>query len=192
MTGPSLTYGNVTATLALFVALGGTATAAKTMIDGRDIKPNTISSRQIKDHSLRLVDLRPADRKSLSHPGAAGQEGKAGPAGPAGPQGPTGSQGPSGLAGTDAASLWAIVDIGGGLGNNRGALGSSRDADGQYTVLWSRVVTGCAFSITPVSGGGGQGVDVTSVGVNANQLTIQIRDYTNSTVNRTLHVVAFC
>jgi hypothetical protein len=70
-------------------------------------------------------------------------------------------------------------------------LGSSRDADGQYTVLWSRVVTGCAFAITPVSGPG-QGVNVTAANVNANQLTIQLRGYTDATVNRALHVAVFC
>jgi hypothetical protein len=47
-----LTYANVMATLALFVALAGTSWAA-IRISGRQIKPHTITARQIKANSLR-------------------------------------------------------------------------------------------------------------------------------------------
>jgi hypothetical protein len=44
------------ALVALFVALGGPAEAAR-LIKGKDIKKNTITSKQIKNGSLRLADL---------------------------------------------------------------------------------------------------------------------------------------
>lgn len=47
-----LTYANVMATLALFVALAGTSWAT-IRISGRQIKPHTITARQIKPNSLR-------------------------------------------------------------------------------------------------------------------------------------------
>lgn len=46
-----LTYANVTATLALFVALGGSSYAAL-MISGREIKAHTITGKNIKRNSL--------------------------------------------------------------------------------------------------------------------------------------------
>lgn len=44
------------ALLALFIALGGPAHAAK-LINGERIKPGTVASKQIKDRSLKLRDL---------------------------------------------------------------------------------------------------------------------------------------
>lgn len=46
-----LTYANVVATLALFVALGGVSWAA-IRISGHQIKPHTITARQVKANSL--------------------------------------------------------------------------------------------------------------------------------------------
>ena len=48
---PRLTYANVTATLALFVALGGSSYAAL-KISGREIKAHTITGKNIKRNSL--------------------------------------------------------------------------------------------------------------------------------------------
>lgn len=59
-----LTYANVTATLALFVALGGSSYAAFKIsgrdiaahtITGRNIKANSLGGRQIKERSLGVV-----------------------------------------------------------------------------------------------------------------------------------------
>ena len=46
----------VIALLALFVALDGPATAAR-LIDGRSIKRNSITNRQIRNHTLGTLDL---------------------------------------------------------------------------------------------------------------------------------------
>jgi hypothetical protein len=61
---PRLTYANVTATLALFIALGGSAYAGlkisgkdieKHTITGRNIKPNSLGRRAVKESSLSAV-----------------------------------------------------------------------------------------------------------------------------------------
>jgi hypothetical protein len=56
---PRLTYANVTATIALFVALGGSSYAAF-KISGRDIRPHTITARNIKPNSMGGGSIREA------------------------------------------------------------------------------------------------------------------------------------
>ena len=54
-----LSYANVIASIALFIALcGGTATAAKLVITGKNIKDNTVTSKDIKNYSLQAKDLK--------------------------------------------------------------------------------------------------------------------------------------
>jgi hypothetical protein len=56
-----------------------------------------ITGKQIKNHTIGLVDLKFSAQKALR-----GQRGPTGPAGPAGTQGPAGPQGPPGPAGSAA------------------------------------------------------------------------------------------
>jgi hypothetical protein len=74
-----LSYANVMATVAVFVALGGTATAATYVI-------------------TKKSQIAPKVRKQLS-----GAKGAKGPQGATGPQGPTGARGPAGVAGAAGA-----------------------------------------------------------------------------------------
>jgi hypothetical protein len=61
---PRLTYANVVASLALFVALGGTTYAAATIGAG-DIKKDAVRSKHIKNGEVKSEDLRPALLASL-------------------------------------------------------------------------------------------------------------------------------
>jgi hypothetical protein len=83
-----LTYANVVATLALFLALaGGTAYAAthlgKNSVGTAQLKKNAVTGAKVKNGSLGAADF------------AAGQL-PAGPTGPRGPEGPAGAEGAPG------------------------------------------------------------------------------------------------
>ncbi|WP_026910906.1 hypothetical protein [Patulibacter minatonensis] len=87
------------ALLALFVALGGTATAAA-LIDGKRIRSGTVTGKQVKNRSLTSSDLSASTVKALQgRAGATGATGAVGPAGAAGPTGPVGPAGAVGAAG---------------------------------------------------------------------------------------------
>lgn len=85
----------VLAGIAVFVALGGTATAAKQLINGNQIKPGTITAKQVKNKSLSLNKLNNGAVKQLS--GETGPRGPAGPRGEEGQKGTTGERGPAGV-----------------------------------------------------------------------------------------------
>jgi hypothetical protein len=92
--GARLTYANVVATIALFVALGGGAYAAIRL------PANSVGTKQIKDAAVTPAKLAPADLGLFrGKTGATGQEGPRGLQGPPGLQGLPGSQGPQGLKG---------------------------------------------------------------------------------------------
>jgi hypothetical protein len=112
MRKPTPKYANVTATLALFVALGGTSYAAAT-ISSADVQNGSLRSVDIKNESLKSSDvdngsltgsdlkngsIKSADVDNASLLAADFKPGEL-PAGPTGPQGPQGVQGPQGPAG---------------------------------------------------------------------------------------------
>lgn len=72
----------VISVLALTVSLGGTSAYAINTIGSRDIKNDSIRSVDVKDRTLRVKDMNPNAVKRLKgRPGAPGAEGPAGPAG---------------------------------------------------------------------------------------------------------------
>jgi hypothetical protein len=80
-----LTYANVMATIAVFVALGGASYAAARL------PKNSIGTRQVKKGAITLAKLSPGARETLK-----GLTGAVGPQGPLGATGPAGSKGPAG------------------------------------------------------------------------------------------------
>jgi hypothetical protein len=94
-----LTYANVMATLAFFLALGGGAYAAsklpKNSVGPTQIKVNAVNSSKVQDRSLLARDFRAGQLP-------AGQQGRKGDTGA---QGLTGPQGENGLAGRDGAAV---------------------------------------------------------------------------------------
>jgi hypothetical protein len=64
-----LSYANVTATLALFIALGGTSYAAVSLprnsVGSTQLRSNAVSSAEIRDRSIRLRDVSPTTRRQL-------------------------------------------------------------------------------------------------------------------------------
>jgi hypothetical protein len=90
----ALTFSNVVACLALFIALGGASYAAfklpKNSVGTKQLKKNSVTGAKVKDGTLGARDFK------------AGQlpAGAVGPRGPVGPAGPTGATGPAGPAST--------------------------------------------------------------------------------------------
>ena len=114
---PRLRYDNVVATLALFVALGGTGYAAVALtpnsvrsthiaagqVKRPDLSRNAVDSARVRDFSLLAKDFKTGE---LAHgtTGPAGPEGERGPQGERGSQGERGGKGepgPQGLQGAD-------------------------------------------------------------------------------------------
>jgi hypothetical protein len=113
----------IVAVLALFVALSGTATAAK-LVTGKQIARNAITGKHVRDHSLTAADFNgalggPAGPQGPAGPkgptGAKGDQGPKGDTGPQGPQGPEGEQGIQGVPGrpgpTDTLRVVQPIDI---------------------------------------------------------------------------------
>jgi hypothetical protein len=105
----------IVALVALMCGLGGTA-IARSMITGKDIAKDAITSRHVKDGSLQYSDLAPSTRAAMApKPGPKGPQGPKGPAGPqgaAGLQGPKGDAGAPGPAGKDG---WSCKDVSGNV-----------------------------------------------------------------------------
>jgi len=90
-----LTYANLMATVAVFIALGGGAYAisvGKNTIKSKHIKDGQVSSADVRDNDLIGTDI---DEDTLQL--------RAGPAGPRGPKGDTGNPGVEGAAGPEGA-----------------------------------------------------------------------------------------
>jgi hypothetical protein len=82
-------FSNVIAVIALFAVLGGSAYAGS-KINGKKIKPGTVTSKALKDKTIKTKDLSDAAVNDLQ-----GQQGQQGPEGEQGPQGPAGVLDPS-------------------------------------------------------------------------------------------------
>jgi hypothetical protein len=107
-----LTYANVTATLALFLALCGSSYAV-VQFTGKNIKDASLTTKDVKNHSLLARDFKPAQLPV----GAQGPQGLQGAKGDTGDTGDKGDNGTPGTPGTPGSALaYAMVDSNGNLG----------------------------------------------------------------------------
>ncbi len=137
-----LTYANVTATLALFVALGGSSYAAVNLprnsvgsselkansVGAAEIKRKAVRSSEIRDRSIRLRDISKSTRNVL--------HGQTGPIGPPNP-----------------AFFETIESAGGFVKGN--ATGSESNGAGVRLIAFSRSIASCVPSATLTSAPGG-------------------------------------
>ena len=111
-----LSFANVTAAIALFIALGGTSYAAVTLkknsVGAREIRSAAVGTSEVRNGSLTSKDFKrgvlptAATRNSagsVSPPASPGTAGAAGTSGATGAQGERGPAGPAGLAGPKGA-----------------------------------------------------------------------------------------
>lgn len=185
---------NVVAYLALFVALGGTATAAtlaRNSVGNAQLKSNAVTSAKVKNRSLRAVDFRSGDLPR-------------GKQGPTGAQGPAGPAGPQGAAGASAASLYAVVRADGTLIRGKGVANVSRSGGGSFAVTFTQSVVDCAEAIQlggytnggevqqPSAGEAAAGVTSSGTAQGNATVTVTTRSSDGSLADRAFHLVVLC
>lgn len=111
-----LTFSNVVAVIALFIALGGASYAAieipKNSVGTKQLKKNAVNSNKVKNHSLLAKDFKNGQiPKGVTGP--KGSMGAAGPTGVDGIAGVTGAEGPTGPTGSDATGPATILTASG-------------------------------------------------------------------------------
>jgi hypothetical protein len=109
-----LTYSNVMATAAVFVALGGTSYAAA-KITGQDVRNGSLTGADVRDGSIGRADVKDGAVGSgeVRDGSLAARDFRTGqlPAGPRGPQGETGAKGDKGDKGAKGdAGRWLLID----------------------------------------------------------------------------------
>jgi hypothetical protein len=131
-----LTYANVMATVAVFIALGGTGYAVSSLparsVGSKQLRTSAVSSRAINDRTIRLRDISRSTRTALR--GATGAQG------PAGPPGPT---------------YHAAIDSAGGRARGNATSSSGWGGDNTITIGFDRDVSGCEAVATLASVPGG-------------------------------------
>jgi hypothetical protein len=149
-----LSYANVMATLAVFIALGGTSYAVvqlprnsvgSTQIRARavgasELRNQAVSSRSVRDRSVRLGDISPSARAAL--------------------RGAKGDPGPAGVPGDAAVAYHAAINSGGGpIRGNAVTANHTQGGSGLYTLTFARDVSGCEAVATLAQVPGGSTVD---------------------------------
>jgi hypothetical protein len=165
-----LSYSNVIASLALFVALGGASYAAVALpansvgtkqlntnaVTASKLKPNAVSSAKVKDGSLQRGDF--ASGTLLQGP--QGPQGPQGVQGAKGDPGQNGAPGQQGAPGTARAFAFVETDCAGATGacdvsKAKNVVGARRIGTGEYCVQ-------VAAGIDPTTSGAAAGVDNTN------------------------------
>lgn len=140
-----ITPAGVLAFVALVVALGGTATAARTLVQSRDIAPNAVKAHHIAPNAVTARNLAPNAVRTRNVAGGAVTEAKIAPAvrnalrGPQGPAGAPGAPGATGNPGTPGAA---------GPAGNPGATGPAGPA-GAIDLSKLRQVEGPKVTVAP-------------------------------------------
>jgi hypothetical protein len=156
-----LTYANVVATLALFVALGGSSYAAisvtgkdvkNSSLTGSDIKNSSLTGKDVKNNSLTGADVKNIKSGDVTDHSLLAKDFKAGQL----PQGPAGK---TGATGKDATKLFGYIHEGAFPDTTTATLRFGSGITGvtdptgnnQYTVSFDRSVRSCAILATEVS-----------------------------------------
>jgi hypothetical protein len=138
-----LTYANVVATLALFIALCGSSYAAmklgknsvksenigKEQVKSSDIARNAVTSPKVKNGSLLASDFK-AGQLPAGAQGPKGDRGELGPLGPRGPQGPVGISGMEKVSAASPENSTSPKTIVANCGTGKSAVSGSYDIIG--------------------------------------------------------------
>jgi hypothetical protein len=166
---PRLTYANVVATLALFIALGGASYAAL------KVPKASVGSKQLKDDGVKTRDIAPdavgADQLKEGSVGPTELQGNAvGPDNLAPDSVNSSKISDASITRADVAAsdfaprLFAHVSANGVLGDSAGVTSASRSATGKYTVSFNRDLKGCVATASVGFGyRGGDGASESTV-----------------------------
>ena len=125
-----LTYANITATLALVLAVSGSSYAALSLprdsVSSAQIKRGAVGTSELRNRGVRAIDIAPSTRRALR-----------------------GQRGPAGAPGEPAAKFFAAVGANGVfLRGNATSGGHTAFGSGVYTVGFAESVSSCAYSAT--------------------------------------------
>jgi hypothetical protein len=147
-----LTYANVMATLALFIALGGSSYAAlrvtsknvpKNALTGADIK--NLTGKDVKNNSLTGADVKRIRSGDVADGSLLAGDFKSGEL-------PAGAQGPKGDTGAAATKLFGNFEgTDGTLEAGSGILSSTRNGTGFYVVRFNQSIENCVLLASPGS-----------------------------------------
>ena len=192
---PKLSYANVTATLALVLAVGGGSAYAAAQI-GRDdiayhavsgskiafnavtgskVRNSALTGRDLRDSTITTSDVRNGSLRADDF--AAGQA----------PKGEKGDKG------DPATSIFGTVSAAGTLGNGKGVTAVAAGDTGVYSVNFSQDVSKCAFVATVATSGADDGGIVTAAaGPTAQQATFRTRDLNGTAAQRPFQFAVYC
>ena len=130
-----LSYANVMATIAVFIALGGSSYAAlhlpRNSVGTKQIRTGAVRSSDVRNGALQPKDFSAKARQALA--GAAGPQGPAGPAGPAGP---------------GAVKYFASVLPTGRMVRGNATSGGRATDPGTYVIGFADSVSSCSYFAT--------------------------------------------
>jgi hypothetical protein len=168
-----LSYANVMATAAVFIALGGTSYAVTQLpknsvgskqirsgaVGASEIRTGAVRSKDIRDRSVALKDISKAARGSL--------------------RGQTGATGPQGPPGVGVTTLAAAVTAEGRYIRSKGttADGTSHTSSGVYKLDFNRDLSSCyvAATIASTRGNTASGEIAAEIGTGANAQSVFVR-----------------
>jgi hypothetical protein len=124
-----LTYANVMATVAVFIALGGSSYAAIT-VTGKNVKNSSLTGKDVKNNSLTGSDVKNIKTGDVTDRSLLAKDFKGGQL-PVGSQGPAGAKGSAvGFAYVDA--FTGVVTVNPAFAHNLTAANITRSSAGRY------------------------------------------------------------
>jgi hypothetical protein len=209
-----LTYANVVATLALFVALGGTGYAAFSLprdsvtarelrrgaVGHSELRRDAVTSSNIRDGSVGVRELSAAARDGLAGPpgptGNTGATGAAGAPGSAGATGPTGAPGKEGAPGRSPVTFRAAINSAGNPAEIGSVRSASRAGLGDYRVQFARSLDGCTLAATLARVPGGLVVDPPAgritVAQSGDEVRVRTYDKDGAADDSGFHLIVVC
>jgi hypothetical protein len=187
-----ITYANLTATLALFVALGGTSYAALTLprnsvgssqiranaVGPSELRSRAVGSSELRDRSIKLGDISTSARASLR-----------------------GAQGPTGPAGAAAVTYRAAVTSGGGSVRGNAIDAGHTAGTNEYHVVFAPNVnvSGCIYNATLAAVQNGPTLEqppagriTVADGPDARTVTVKTYEANGNPVEAPFHLIVAC